>query len=119
MKNTLIIVMLLSLFVFPNMVSAGIRCGNGLIKIGDSTYQVNKKLEKCGEVLDREVIETHASGTASYDPYSDTTSVHFQENRINKERWWIRVDERGGSYCYPLIFKKGKLIDIEPWERCN
>jgi hypothetical protein len=105
--------------IYPNISMARIRCGNDTISIGDTSYRVTTKVRKCGEVLDKEVIETTAEGTMSYNPNSDTESVNYQEDRIERERWWIKVNERGGSYCYPLIFEGGKLIKVERWERCD
>jgi hypothetical protein len=118
MKKALILT-LMFLMVCPSILNARIRCGNDTISIGDSTYRVTKKLKNCGEILDKEVIETTAEGTMSYDPYTDSTNVNYKEDRIKRERWWIKIEERGGSYCYPLIFESGKLMKVERWEKCN
>jgi len=35
------------------------------------------------------------------------------------ERWYIRVKERGGFYCYPLLFEEGVLVEIGRWKKCE
>ena len=35
------------------------------------------------------------------------------------ERWYIRVNERGGKYCYPLTFEDGLLQNIGNWTKCD
>lgn len=90
---------------------AGIRCGNDLISIGDSSSQVMMKLSKCGEVLGKEVVS------------KETIKESKQNGETKKEKWiekWhIRVKERGSMYCYPLVFEEGALKDIGSWSRCD
>jgi len=117
-KSFITFILALSLFI-PNQLLAGIRCGNEIISRGDSTFKVQHTLKQCGEVLEKEVIETTVSGNYSYNPDTGTDTTNFQEERIKTERWWIQVENWGSYYCYPLIFEAGKLVKIEKWERCD
>ena len=98
---------LLILFIFVCQAHGGIRCSNDIISIGDTSMEVRIKLKKCGEVLEKEVVQK------DYVKHKK----NIQEKLI--ENWYIRVNERGGSYCYPLTFESGKLNDIGRWGKCN
>jgi len=119
MKIYIIILTLALSFLIPNTLFARIRCGNDLISIGDRAFRVQITLKKCGEVLDKEVIETTSQGSVYYDPETDENRATYQEDTTKTERWWIRVDEGGGFYCYPLIFEAGTLTKVERWESCD
>jgi hypothetical protein len=119
MKKYFIILTLTISFFIPDTVFSRIRCGNDLISIGDRAFRVQRTLKQCGEVLDKEVIETTSQGSLYYDPETDENRATYQEDTIKKERWWIRVDEGSGYYCYPLIFEAGTLKKVERWESCD
>lgn len=83
------------LFIFPS-VSFAIRCGNGLVDIGDLKHEV---LVACGEPKSKEDIG-----------YIDKM-IDGDRIRIMKIEEWIV--ETGGSY-YSLIFEGNMLASIEP-----
>ena len=110
MKTIGPILSLLILSIFACQAHGGIRCSNDLISIGDTSMEVRIKLKNCGEILDKQVIQKDYVQHNNHDKT-------IQEQLI--EQWYIRVNERGGSYCYPLTFKGGKLNDIGRWGKCN
>ena len=91
---------------------AGIRCENDLISPGETTFEVQVKLGKCGEVLNKEVVGTQTTKEKKADD-----KVEEKEKVV--ERWYIRVQERGGMYCYPLTFEDGLLTNIGNWTKCD
>jgi hypothetical protein len=102
-KKLLIIIVMVISIVFPNIVFAGIRCGNDIIEIGDTTFEAQIKLQECGQVLGKDFVQKSLG-----------------DGTINKvENWYIRVEERGGAYCYPLIFESGVLKEIGNWKECR
>lgn len=89
---------------------AGIRCRNDIISTGENKLEVTIKLRACGEILDKTSYvkeKTHKLG-------SDKTS-----SDVLVEQWHVRIRERGGYYCYPLVFEDGVLKSIGKWTRCN
>lgn len=96
--------------------TADIRCGNDLVSPGDSTFDVTIKLEKCGEVMSKENVRKETTTQKEYGPGKDATKIEA-EKMI--ERWYIRVQERGGKYCYPLTFEEGVLKEIGSWKQCD
>jgi hypothetical protein len=86
-------------------VEAGIRCGNGLIKIGDSTAEVADKLGNCGKITSQVNLGTE-------EELRNDRWITFVVTR-----WYVVVDERGGRYKYPLTFKNDRLTDIGRWQR--
>lgn len=77
-----------------------IRCGNDLIQEGDSTFEVILTLKKCGNVMEKEMVQS--------------------ENTYEKiEKWLIRAYEMGHHYCYELTFKDTKLIEIRLLGQCD
>lgn len=82
-----------------------------LITIGETSFEVIKKLATCGMVIDKALVATH------------TESKKIAQGEVSEEciveRWYIRVDEKGGSYCYPLTFEEGILKEIGNWRRCD
>ena len=101
MKKSIIITALAIGFVLPDLGFA-IRCGNDIIEIGDTTFEVEMKLEECGKVL-KKYVARRRSGSS----------------RPEKERWHIRVEERVTAYCYPLTFEDGILTEIRDWTECR
>lgn len=107
-----ILVFMFVLSAYP--IHAGIRCQNDIISIGDMSFEVTAKLNICGEVLDKKIV-------------AKETIVETNEESADKkvktekliELWYIRVNERGGPYCYPLTFEGGRLKSIGDWKRCN
>ena len=91
--------------------NAGIRCANDIISTGETTSQVQMKLQLCGEVLSKEVVGEEAEKVKQGDEQ--------KERKKLVERWYIRVQERGGKYCYPLTFEEGILQNIGNWSKCD
>ncbi|MEJ2639140.1 MAG: DUF2845 domain-containing protein [Desulfosarcinaceae bacterium] len=98
-------------FMLVSQASAGIRCGNDLITIGDTGFEVLAKLETCGRVIDKAPVATRTE--------TERNGKEEESEERLIERWYIRVDEKGSGYCYPLTFEKGILIEIGGWHRCD
>ena len=92
----LIIITFVTIICLPVMASAGFRCGVALISKGEGKYLVDKKIKKCGEVLDREVIRS-------------------EDADMKKEIWFVRRY----SKCYMLTFHDGALDIIGSPEDCR
>lgn len=90
---------------------AGIRCGNDLISVGDTSFEVRIKLDLCGSIIEKERVGT------TTETQSEGEKAVAEERNI--ERWYIRVNEKGGAYCYPLTFEGGRLLEIGTWRKCN
>ena len=103
--------MVLVAFFQGTQASAGIRCGNDLISVGDTSFEARIKLETCGTVIDKERVGT------TTETQSGGKRAAARERLI--ERWYIRVHERGGTYCYPLTFEEGLLKEIGIWRKCD
>ena len=91
--------------------NAGIRCGNDLIVPGETSFDVRMKLAVCGSIISEEHVGTRT------DTESNGAKVVAEERVV--KRWYIRVRERGGTYCYPLTFEEGILTQIGGWRRCE
>ena len=94
------------------------------ISEGDSSIEVMIKLNKCGEVLGKETAskETVNKVNVSKEKITDTREEKTGESvkkEIVTEIWYIRVEERGGIYCYPLSFEEGRLKSIGNWSKCD
>lgn len=63
------------------------------------------------EVVKKETTSKKENGTGK--------NIKKIEEEKMIERWYIRVKERGGMYCYPLTFEEGILKDIGSWKQCN
>ena len=113
-KSILTILTAFMTIILVHPLYAGIRCKNDLISIGDTPSEVRIKLSKCGKVLDKEVVSKET--TIEVD---DSKAV----DKIKKEKlieiWYVRVEERGSMYCYPLSFEEGRLVEIGRWSRCD
>lgn len=107
-----IVVVVIAAYSYP--IHAGIRCDNDIISIGDTTAEAIIKLSKCGEVLGKEVVRKETSVS---------TNKNESDYKVKKEKlieiWYIRVEERGGMYCYPLTFEEGRLQSVGKWSRCD
>jgi hypothetical protein len=95
---------------------ADIRCGNDFISPGDSTFEVTLKMQKCGEIVGKENVGKETTTTKEYGPGRDTMKTEVEKM---VERWYVRVQEHGGKYCYPLTFEEGILKKIGNWKQCN
>ena len=111
MKNS-IIISLIFMFLVPGVVSARIRCGNNIISKGDSSAKVMMGIRKCGEIIEKEVIQENIKGTIRRNGDFNATSELT-------ERWYMVVNQSGGDYCWTLIFKGGRLFEFENWDRCD
>jgi hypothetical protein len=107
--NSALSLMISILCVYP--VHAGIRCENDIISTGETTFEVEFKLKKCGEVLSKEIVRKETTKEI-------TADKNVKEEKLI-EQWHIRVNERGVMYCYPLTFESGRLVDIGRWNKCN
>lgn len=94
----------------------GIRCANDIISTGDTDMAVRLKLENCGEIIDRRVIKKEITSNADAKNHQDV-EINAEERLV--ERWYIRVSEQGGKYCYPLTFSEGILKEIGNWTKCD
>jgi hypothetical protein len=97
-------------------VCAGVRCENDLISIGDTSPEVMVKLSRCGTVLDKKMI---GKETTVYADNGEKKGGEKVKKETLIEVWFIRVEERGEHYCYPLSFKAGRLQKIGAWSRCE
>ncbi len=77
-----------------------IRCNNDLISEDDSKFEVVLTLDKCGSVLEKELIRS-------------------EDTHRKVEKWLIRVLEWGYRYCYELTFVDAVLKDIEWLGKCD
>jgi len=89
-----------------SQVHAGIRCGNDIISKGDTKMDVMVRLENCGTIMDKDSY-TRESGTGE------------TKTQTLIETWYLRVKDRGSSYCYPITFEDGVLETIGKWTRCK
>ena len=105
------VLIVLAVISWASGAQGGIRCGNDLISVGDTRFDVQVKLGDCGSILDRQQVGTRTETEAA------ATGTVAEERVV--ERWHIRVNERGGAYCYPLTFVEGVLTEIGSWRRCN
>ncbi len=114
MKRYALVILIVLIVTYAYPIQAGIRCENDLISTGETSSEVMIKLNKCGEVLNKEVIRKETS--------VDTTENKFDQ-KVKKEKlielWYIRVKERGGMYCYPLTFEEGRLQSVGNWTKCD
>ena len=113
MMKRLFIVGLLMLWVVP---AYGIRCSNDIISTGDTDLEVQLKLKKCGEVIKKDVIRKESTSNYNIKNHRD---IEINEEERLIERWYIRVNEQGGVYCYPLNFVEGILKKIGDWTKCD
>jgi len=123
MKKSIVIISLLTMLLIPTAASARIRCGNDIISKGDSAFEVKFKLRQCGELFGKEVIQEESSTSFSARIKHRKSSSHVNGQSHSEiavtERWYIVINERGGDYCWTVIFKRGELYEFEDWERCN
>ena len=98
------------IFLLSDVLHAGIRCANDIISKGDTTFEVELKLKECGEVIDKQVIRKESVKKNDVEKRKEETYI---------DRWYIRVREQGGKYCYPLVFEEGVLKEIGNWKRCH
>ena len=123
MKKLPIIILLITILLIPTAASARIRCGKDIISKGDSSFEVKFKLRQCGELFDKEVIQEESATSFSARIKHRKNSSHvngqsYSETEVT-ERWYMVIHERGGDYCWTVIFKRGVLYEFEDWERCN
>jgi hypothetical protein len=119
----LTIVFLMVVFLIPAAAFARIRCGNDIITKGDSSGRVMVKLRKCGELLEREIIEENTeatfSGRTKYKKNRSDSSGNFRSATEVSERWHVIIHKREGDIYWQLIFRGGNLIKFEDWERSD
>jgi hypothetical protein len=107
---------LLAILIFWSVPAFGLRCGNDIISTGDTDLDVQLKLKKCGEVINRNIIKKEI--TSNYHLKNKRDIEMDAEERL-VERWYIRITEQGGAYCYPLNFSGGILKEIGKWTKCD
>lgn len=113
MMKRLFILAILILWCVP---AYGIRCSNDIISTGDTDLEVQLKLKKCGEVINRNIIKKEITSNFNTRKNRDI-EVSGEEQLV--ERWYIRISEQGGMYCYPLTFSGGILKEIGKWTKCD
>ncbi len=99
MKKTVVFFILL---LVPATVSHALRCGSGLVQVGDVKVQV---LEACGDPI---LVEFIGTTSTRIDIESGSQSV-----RVIVENWHYDV---GGGVIHVLTFAGSKLIGID-WYR--
>lgn len=97
MKSTFLPVALLvtGLYIQPAQAGSTLRCGSGLISLGDSRHQVQSK---CGEPADQTSLG-----------YRETVNQYGHVNDVQVEEW--TYGPRSGMYHY-LRFEGGYLVKI-------
>lgn len=115
-KSFLSSIVLLSLLLFARNAEA-LRCGNALIREGNSKLEVMITLERenCGAVISKERYYPPERFYKRYEKHRGTSK------KIRYERWLIRVKSGWGGdyYCYELIFDDARLIETETGKKCN
>jgi hypothetical protein len=101
MRHLYLLVLLIAWLSYPQFAQATIRCDNDFISEGDSILDVTLKIQKCGEIVGKEVIRS--------------------ENSIGRKReeWLVRVYQSYHYYCYLLKFRDGKLEAMTYLRRCD
>lgn len=103
-------VFLIGAFFSLSNADAGIRCANDIISTGDTDFEVKMKLEDCGELLDKQLLRKETVRHRDFEKRKEEKYI---------QRWYIRVKEQGGHYCYPLMFEEGVLKEIGGWKKCE
>lgn len=97
MKSVLSLALLLlaSLVASPSHAASTLRCGSGLVSLGDNRYQV---ASICGQPIDR-----------SSAGWRETTDIYGNIREVPVEEWMY--GPRNGMYHY-LRFEGGVLVKI-------
>jgi hypothetical protein len=121
LRPTILICVALPALLFP-LPAAAIRCGDLLIREGDTAFEVRATLrrENCGAVLyARTVAYEEREAWKKSDPDDGDRGFHRRTVRP-VEHWVIRVRNIGGVfYCHDLRFKGGVLVDIDTGRNCD
>jgi len=105
----------------PAQAGSSLRCGNGLIHVGDVTYVVERKLEGCAEILSRAVVGERK--IREWMPWGHPFSTNdrrygrYATRSVIIETWFVRIDSYT-DYCYELTFEGGRLIEIGDFQQC-
>jgi hypothetical protein len=112
--NTCLVVFLLILSIDH---AFALKCGNDLIREGDTTFKVINILNNNGgKILGKERVGTqHTSGI-----YTSISGKQYVANYEIVEKWFIRVSSGYGSpYCYELTFIGSVLKEIGSGIECK
>ncbi len=91
-----------------------LRCGNNLIREGDSASEVRIILKNNGG----EIIEKTHSGARGSKAVNSKTKVHSASHSV--EKWFVRAPSGyGRPYCYELTFVGSILEEIGTGIECK
>jgi len=100
-KLLLYIYLIILLLVLSANPAIALKCGNDLIQVGDTTWEVRTALtNNGGKIIGKENAGTHRSSG-----YYTPDGMDYIANSEPIEKWFISVpDEPGKPYCYELTF---------------
>jgi len=102
--------------------ASSLRCGNDLIYTGDPAYVVERKIERCGRILQRSVTgERKMREWVPFGhpfPESDRRYGRTTVRTVVIETWFVLVDSYT-DYCYELTFEGGRLMKIGDFQDCE
>jgi hypothetical protein len=112
---------ILSLAIFSPPPAEAIRCGDLLIREGDTAYEVRTTLanQNCGAVVSETTVALEREGRRIGED-GEAEDRRYRETVRPVRRWIIRVQNIGGVfYCYPLRFRSGIVEEIGIGRRCD
>ena len=102
--------------------ASSLRCGNDLIMVGDAAYLVERKIEKCGRILQRTVVGERKM--REFIPFGPPFAEEgrrygrWSTRTVVIETWFVLIDSYT-DYCYALTFEGGTLVDIGDFKKCE
>ena len=111
MKKTHIVVVFLMMFCFISAANVyGLRCGNGLVDVGDPKIDV---LRKCGkpDIVDQWDEEEVIAGSTAGQIGEGRRTRSF----VNVEQWTYNFGPT--RFIYILIFRNGNVAEIKTGDR--
>ena len=102
--------------------ASSLRCGGDLIRVGDPAYLVERRIEKCGRILQRNVVgERKLREFVPYGhpfPEEDRRYGRWATRTVVVETWFVLIDSYT-DYCYALTFEGGRLTHIGDFQECE
>ena len=128
-KSLLYIYLIILLLVLSVNPAIALRCGNDLIREGDTTINVRITLQNNGgEIIAKETlggktegnISSQTQGYRTHRGYTSNTQSSYNSNTELVEKWFIKAPSGYGSpYCYELKFVGSILKEIGPGVQCK
>ncbi|MFO7667010.1 MAG: hypothetical protein R6V76_10355 [Desulfobacterales bacterium] len=118
MKKLLLYIYLIIFLLALSVNSAiALKCGNDLIQVGDTTWEVRTALtNNGGKIIGNEKAGTHR--TSGY--YTLDGGRDYISNSEPIEKWFISIPgENGSPYCYELTFIGPILKKIGSGAECK